>query len=282
MLVLLIIFMVTAPAGDRVDQASTCRRPRRRRRPKEKPPTYHLDLTTAGRSSSPPVGSTEMKPDHACGTLAGDLVAALGVAESRPTSSIFIRADRHVSTASSWRGEPAAERRLLQDRPDQRRGLTLRMPPRPRRERRGRVAGATEGGAECREPLEFSYPDRPSRSASAHSPAGSVGRLGRAASKAGAQLRLVEVAADEHHAAGARRRRAPGALEVAFQDHVHGLEHQPPLVALRRRGCPWPAGCRAPAWRADRSASGSPFGVHRLVSRRETPLMSSSCWWSCS
>src|SRR5258706_5306654 len=52
-------------------------------------------------------------------------------------------------------------------------------------------------------------------------------RLGRYASVEGLfQLRGVEITADEDHARSARLACAPFALEIAFEDHVHGLEDE--------------------------------------------------------
>ena len=68
------------------------------------------------------------------------------------------------------------------------------------------------------------------RSASSATSPAARGRRGRglscAALEADPQQGLVEVAADEHHAAGAVFAVAPGPLEITLQDNVHRLEHQ--------------------------------------------------------
>src|SRR5688572_24230428 len=64
-------------------------------------------------------------------------------------------------------------------------------------------------------------------------PGGTGGGLSRdTAFEAGPERLIVEVAADEDQARVALVRRLPGALEVALEDHVHGLEHQAALLAL--------------------------------------------------
>jgi len=58
-----------------------------------------------------------------------------------------------------------------------------------------------------------------------------LGRFGGAGLEGLGQPFFFELAADEDQAAAARFAGPPGALPVAFQQHVHRLEHQAPIVA---------------------------------------------------
>jgi biopolymer transport protein ExbD len=93
MLVLLIIFMVTAPLATvsiRIDLPPAI--PPKDPKPDDKPPTY-ISIQDTGQIFVS-FGKSEIKPSS-MQSLEADLTASLGVADPK-NERVFIRADRHV------------------------------------------------------------------------------------------------------------------------------------------------------------------------------------------
>ena len=93
-----------------------------------------------------------------------------------------------------------------------------------------------------------------------------------AALKAFADVRLRQIAADEHDAADARLVRLPVALMVAVEDHVHALKHEALRVVLERQDALAAQNARTFTLNEVLNPREEAVGVERLVGRQRKRL----------